>query len=322
MRALKRCLLFLVLAALLLPAGSPLVEDSFELILLPDTQFYSSQLNGGLPSMFYAQTAWIASQAPQRNIKAVLGLGDIVECGSSPAEWSIAQGAYATLDGAGVPYLLAVGNHDYDASCGDLAGRATATFDANFGVNRFTTYPWYGAGNYPPASDANSFIKFDAAGRKYLALALEFFPRDAALQWAQQVISANPDREVILVTHAYLRGEGKRFQESSPDNDGQEIWDKLVRTNFNVVAVVNGHFTGPGVARRSDKGINNNVVAQMLSNYQADTNGGNGYLRILKFYPNLDRIDVTTYSPYLNSYLTDTGNQFSINYKVGRRPRK
>ena len=42
------------------------------------------------------------------------------------------------------------------------------------------------------------------------------------------------------------------------------------------------------------------------------TNGGNGYLRIMKFYPSSDTIDVLTYSPYLNSYLTDSGNRFTI----------
>jgi len=44
------------------------------------------------------------------------------------------------------------------------------------------------------------------------------------------------------------------------------------------------------------------------------SNGGNGYLRIMKFHPSTDTIDVLTYSPYLNSYLTDSGNQFTISW--------
>ncbi len=31
----------------------------------------------------------------------------------------------------------------------------------------------------------------------------------------------------------------------------------------------------------------------------------------MTFRPSLNRIDVTTYSPYLNQYLTDANNQFS-----------
>ena len=61
-----------------------------------------------------------------------------------------------------------------------------------------------------------------------------------------------------------------------------------------------------------DLGVHGNLVNQILSNYQNVTNGGNGYLRIMRFHPSSDTIDVSTYSPYLNSFLTDPTNQFTI----------
>ena len=37
-------------------------------------------------------------------------------------------------------------------------------------------------------------------------------------------------------------------------------------------------------------------------------------MRILTFRPSLNRIDIVTYSPYLNQYKTDSNNQFSITW--------
>jgi hypothetical protein len=50
----------------------------------------------------------------------------------------------------------------------------------------------------------------------------------------------------------------------------------------------------------------------MLSNYQVLANGGDGWIRLLTFHPSSNTVDVKTYSPYLNSYKTDSKNQFTI----------
>jgi hypothetical protein len=55
-------------------AGAP-----FEMIMLPDTQKYTNEWNGGTKEMFYGQTAWIANQRTTRNIKYVAHVGDIVD---------------------------------------------------------------------------------------------------------------------------------------------------------------------------------------------------------------------------------------------------
>jgi hypothetical protein len=50
-----------------------------------------------------------------------------------------------------------------------------------------------------------------------------------------------------------------------------------------------------------------------VSDYQDWPNGGGGYLRIMTFKPALNRVDITSYSPYYNQYLSDAGNTFSLN---------
>lgn len=120
----------------------------------------------------------------------------------------------------------------------------------------------------------------NGAGRKYLVLALEFYPRDAALRWAQGVVSRFSDHEVIIATHSCV-DQGNTFVEAGDtrgprdyglkDGDsGRQLFEKLVGKNRNVIMVVNGHIQGVGrLARKNDHG---RVVPHMLSNFR-DTLG-------------------------------------------------
>lgn len=54
----------------------------------------------------------------------------------------------------------------------------------------------------------------------------------------------------------------------------------------------------------------------MLSNYQNFPNGGNGYLRILTFDCIQNQLHIKTFSPYLNTYKTDSSSQFSLHYPL------
>ena len=54
----------------------------------------------------------------------------------------------------------------------------------------------------------------------------------------------------------------------------------------------------------------------MLTDYQGLPNGGDGWLRTLKFIPSENRIQVITYSPLLDKYNKDTKEAFSIDYQM------
>jgi hypothetical protein len=58
---------------------------------------------------------------------------------------------------------------------------------------------------------------------------------------------------------------------------------------------------------------------QILANYQTcafgpcpQTNGGDGYLRIMRFDPATHAVTVMTYSPLLDMYKDDPSNQFVL----------
>jgi hypothetical protein len=286
----------------------------FTVITLPDTQNYSQYY----PQILTSQTQWIAANAKALNIQFVLGLGDIVNDGSSVTQYTNADASYRVLDTAKIPYMAAIGNHDYKNAT--PMTRDATVFNSYFGPARYAGKSYYG-GNFPPGSNENFYGVFDVNGTSYLVLALEFIPRDSVVDWASSVISENQDKRIIIVTHAYLTPSGLRqghcdgnsaeFFALAGDNDANALWDKLISKYPNVTMVLNGHDTG--YAYRQDLGDNGNLVNQIVTDYQDWADGGGGYLRIMTFKPALNRIDITSYSPYYNQYLTDAGSQFSLN---------
>jgi len=298
----------------------------FTVVVLPDTQYYTDEIRGATMRMFTAQTQWVADNKTRENIRAVIGLGDIVDNGDASAEWQKADSAYRILDRAAVPYAPVLGNHDYDTNL-NAGNRAARNYNTYFGPSRFLGYSWYGGG-YPAGSNENFYITFTAGTRSYLVIALEYYPRTNAVQWAQRVVDGNPDKEVIITTHSYLDDDGRRIVKggrhgpqsdglaSDNDNDAEELWAKFVKKNKNIILVVSGHVCqGISImARRSDEGDNGNLVHQLLADYQWLPNGGNGYMRIMKFRPSKRIIEVRTYSPYLKAFMRDASNQFTLKY--------
>src|SRR5688572_31714205 len=134
----------LVCCALLIAAAHAQTDD-FTIVVLPDTQHYSKVY----PHIFRAQTEWIARSASAENIQLVVGVGDIVDDGSDVAQWQNADAAVTVLDRAGIPYVLPLGNHDYDDR--QPANRRASGFNAYFGPSRYGRTTSY-RGSYPAGS--------------------------------------------------------------------------------------------------------------------------------------------------------------------------
>ena len=155
-------LLVITLLTMLVPRAG--AQSDFTIIALPDTQYYSETY----PNTFTAQTKWVVDNAAALNIQAVLGLGDIVNTASNTWEWQNADTSVKLLDSANIPYLLAIGNHDYSDS-GDSSGRTSETtnFNAFFGPSRYQGYAWY-KGQYPAGSNENFYGILTINGKQYL----------------------------------------------------------------------------------------------------------------------------------------------------------
>ncbi|WP_373231446.1 metallophosphoesterase [Cohnella sp.] len=293
-------------------------SSTFKIAILPDTQNYSASY----PDIYRAQTQWIADNWQAQNIKFVIHEGDIVN-NNNTTQWDVARDAMRTLDGV-VPYSVTPGNHDMGTN-GSADTRDTNLFNTYFPKSKYSGTATFG-GVYPaePNKYDNNYHTFSAGGTNWLVLSLEFGPRDPVLDWANEVVASHPNHRVIVVTHAYMFSDETRYNaghswnphsygvasEPGGVNDGEEMWQKFVKLHPNISIVVNGHVLNDGQGRRVTVGDHGNKVYQMLANYQNQTNGGNGYLRLLEIDPVNGTMKGTSYSPYLNQYKTDWQNDF------------
>ncbi|WP_158265286.1 metallophosphoesterase [Blastopirellula marina] len=294
------------------------VAGSWTLALLPDTQVYSVRY----PGLFSAQTAWLRAHAKSRNIQYVLHLGDITD-NNAEKEWQRAAESMQLLDGQ-IPYAIVGGNHDYGPS-GDASTRETF-LNQYFSFEKMAAMPSFG-GAFEPGKLDNTYHLFEVSGQKWIVIALEWGPRDEAVAWANDVMAKHPDRKGILVTHAYLFSDSRRYDhadQTHPNhwnphhyrtpggvNDGQELWDKLIRKH-NFVFTFNGHVLNDGTGYRADRNDNGQYVHQILANYQMQTLGGEAYLRLLEFDPNGNTVHVLAYSPLYDRYRLDRDHTFTI----------
>lgn len=328
--------------------AGPVGED-FTIIALPDTQFYSCNNGSGCPTvtpsgpaLYNGQTQWIVNNRISKNIVYVAHLGDCVEHGNAgngggdpDSEWNIANAALSLLENPlttmladGIPYGIAVGNHDQTpmgvARSGGDEGATTSSYNNFFGRSRFDGRSYYGGrydfgapATYPNNND-NHYDLFSAGGMDFIAIAFEWddtnnATRTAVLAWANNLLQAHSNRRAIVYAHTLIgTGNPGAFA-----NQGQAVYDAL-KGNPNLFLMLCGHV--PGEGRRQDT-FNGNTVHTLLSDYQSRSNGGDGFLRILEFSPANNEIRVKTYSPTRNGgageYETDADSQFTISYDMG-----
>jgi len=297
-------------------SGAPGAD--FTLIGLPDTQYYTAQLNGGSNAMLKAQTSWIAAQRASRNIAYAVQLGDCVESGDNggdPIQWLRADTAYALIEDPistglpdGVPYGICVGNHDQSPN-GDANG-TTTFYNQYFGEARFLGRAYYG-GHHGTNND-NWFDLFSAGGLDFICIGLEYdtTPDAAVLDWADSLMKAHPNRRAIVASHNLL-GTGNPGAFST---QGAATYNAL-RDNPNFFLMLCGHV--PGEGRRSDV-FEGRTVHTLMSDYQSRSGGGSGWLRIMEFSPANNVIRVRTYSPWLDQWEADadSSSQFTLAYDM------
>lgn len=303
------------------PAGTAVYKvpsDYFTLAALPDTQVYSEKR----PEIFLSQTKWIAENAERFRIKMTTHLGDIVENGNSAMEWEAAKAAYQVFETRAIPYAILPGNHDDDTTA-----ERYSFYSGVFPISNFLLRPWWG--DSMNIQNTNNYVLFEGGGEKYTLISLQYRPSAQVMMWADGVAKKFPERKVIVSTHGYLNLLAERAYGSL---SFQYIWDTLLAPNPNVMMILSGHVAGE--ASRVDN-PGGHFVYQLLSDYQARANGGNGLFRRMTFAPSQRRIYVQTYSTWLvaancastvakntiyradGCYETDANSEFILNLETG-----
>jgi len=264
-------------------------EDyDYSFVWMSDTQYYAESY----PYIFERQTNWIAEMQEELKIKYVFHTGDLVNNFDREQEWIYADEYMGVLDQNNVPYGVLAGNHDVDQLSNDYT-----EYYKRFGEDRFKDKDYYG-GSYK--NNRGHYDLISSNGNDFIMVYMGWGVQDEDLAWLNDVLEQYPDRKAILSFHEYLLTSGNR----SPI--GNKIYEAVVEPNENVIAVLSGHYHDSNtlVSEIDDNGDGqpDREVYQMLGDYQAGPEGGQGYMKLLHFDQDNNRVFVNTYSPYLDDY--------------------
>lgn len=296
------------------PADLARSEFDFTLGWESDTQYYNE-------TWYEHQRAihdYFLQSRDRLNLAYVFHTGDIVDEWDKSEQWERADAAYRMLDDAGLPYGVLAGNHDVGHAREDYG-----PFSADFGAHRFEQNPWYG-GSYQDNRGHYDLITVD--GVDFLMLYQGWGPGDEEIAWMNEVLAQYPERTAIITLHEYMLTTG------GLGPIPQRIQDEVVATNPNVSMVFSGHyhdaFTRVDGFDDDGDGVDDRQVTQVLFDYQGLAEGGLGYLRLLHFDHEGQRMVARTYSPSLQDYdaddpgLAPEHQEFTVPYsQLGVEPR-
>ncbi len=283
---------------------------------------------------------YILNNASSKNIAHVFNLGDVVQTtyeyeptstdadkAKMDKEAEFAYKQIARLDGV-VDYSLIRGNHD-----------GPVYYEEYFGVNStYTDYASQVGDNYF-INSSNSVHFFTAGDLDYMVVTLDFGAGDLVVAWANEVIAAHPNHNVIIATHAYMHKTGDLLANSTlcarkPDgtndplyntemgasaNNGDDLWNKLIKKHANIVMVLSGHVGTDDVVCTQLTGDNGNIVTNILIDPQDmdsryKSSGGVGAVAMFYFSNGGKTVEVRYYSTVQGAYIkSENQYTFTIN---------
>ncbi|MBO1902914.1 lamin tail domain-containing protein [Leucobacter weissii] len=317
------------------PDATPRTDYDFTIAWESDTQYYNRNEGflagtGGSDKFYQHQLNihdFLRTERDALNLQYLMHTGDIVDGSKQDHQWQNADAAYRILDDIGLPYGVLAGNHDVDGAAADYT-----EYGQYFGEERFAANPWYG-GSYK--NNRGHYDLISANGLDLLVLYMGW-PDNVSktelntedIEWMNSVIRQYPERKVWINLHEYMLTTG------GLGPFPQRVFDEVVATNPNVFAVGSGHYHD-AYTRTDDfdddgDGTADRTVYSMLFDYQALAEGGQGFLRLLHFDNEDERILVRTYSPSLGVFNSDNAalndppghQEFEIPYaEVGLDPK-
>ncbi|WP_083569335.1 hypothetical protein [Microbacterium sp. 1.5R] len=295
-------------------------DGVFSIAIMPDTQ--NEVLNAN-DTRFAERSNWLVSNRDELDLRYVGHSGDVVNwVEPGYAQYQRAEDALDPLEQAGLMYGLAIGNHDTMATGvgGSVRNAATVVADQrNTTVFNqfFTAAQMTGVqGQYEAGKVDNQFQTFEAAGKKWMVVTLELWPRLGAVAWAKQVITDHADHNVIVQTHNYLNGslqidgagqskEVWQYGNVSP----QYLYDNVFSKHSNIKVVASGH-TGYAGTTSVTTPSGNKIVTFLETYHSADKNP----VRLVEFDVNAGTVSTNVYSPRGNVDMGDTKTVSGISF--------
>jgi hypothetical protein len=295
--------IILYLCILTINAATPV---NFTIVAIPDSQYYTSQSKGGDISIYQKQINWICNQ-PDLNIKLATHLGDVVDKGTDKNALTRASEAMKPLiSSSSIAMGVIPGNHEGYNLVYIYSKSNLKYFNQYFPVTSFNKKSYF-VDSFPAETMNNCAVKFSVNETNYINVCLGFNPDTNAKNWANSILDKYPDYRAIISTHDYM-------SKSGISANGQGIWNSIVKNHANIFLVLCGHNTRENMI--TSKNAAGKQVYQIMSDYQNDAKGGNGWLRYYKFIPSQNKIEAYTYSPLLGTYESDSNSRFDLAYTM------
>jgi hypothetical protein len=256
-------------------------------------------------------TNWIVANKVRQNIIFTAHEGDIVDDVYDWNQWANAKTAMDVLKTGGIPYSVLPGNHDsgqYPYKVYDLTN-----YNYFFPYSDFSGNSWFG-GSYPANTVTNSYDLITIHELNFIIMNIEYAPLAVGdsvgvYAWANKVLDTYSNYKAIIVTHAFLYTDGTELNPGAED-----LFNGMVAQHSNIFAILCGHYWDAQHIIKT--GINGNRIDVMMFDRQELQNGGDGDIRLYRFYPVLNTIEVHTYSTLFSTELTDANNRFDIPYQL------
>jgi hypothetical protein len=264
-------------------------ETPFSIIWITDTQHIaesSPQLNDNL-------TQWIVANNQNYNVKMVIHTGDLVQDEGNRTQWQNANQSMGTLLDNGVPYTWNAGNHDYNKTCW-IANQYVAFNPAVLAAKRYWVATEF--------DGMNNAVLFNASGSQWLIVNIAYNANESVFGWANNILDQYPEAHAIVAAHAYLNKRG------GYDEWAVNLTKSVLDTHPNVFLTLSGHYY-PTQGNRTHVGGRDELLFNQQDEY-GDL--GAASARILTFDTQAGTIKVQTYSIYLNQFIDDANNSFTL----------
>ncbi len=266
-------------------AQSPLNPDSEYIAVFGDIQYYT---NAGKIDLFKTSLRWISAQVENGyKFNCVLHTGDVTHNCNLNLQWNYFGAAIKEFYSSKVPFISAIGDHDYKWPDGVHIKDRDDTYFSWFLTSPTTkVVAWF-----EPDRMENVVVANFIHGKPYYILCLEFGPRKEVVEWAAQYIQSHQDRKFILLNHEYMENGGGfrvkdlkcklRIQNSSYLTPTQ-LWEALVKPNDNVAWVICGH-VGSLYSYMETPNVMGREVPQIQHNIQATQYMDDNWLMLWEF---------------------------------------
>ena len=271
-------------------------NDTFTIVVMPDTQeYYNFSVNED--DCFASQVHWILNAEHEYSIKFVTHLGDIVKK-DKHKYWKRARDLLLPI-AEKYPFGLCVGNRDLKYKIGP-----DTKFCKYFSSKVFEDKSWYG-GSF--RNNRSSFQLIEVNSRPYMFIHLEINADDLSIEWANEVINAHPQHEVIIITHMFLGKLHRPIDQldkalgpvgvmtwkkcyQNIGNTPVQLWEKCFKKHGNIKMILCGDQSFLQSLHMQLVGDQGNLVQVMMSDY------GDGSFRLLNIDQKNNLLRVTTLS--------------------------